>query len=857
MLCSFSGNILGQSDSDIAVLKNALKNQMDSLGENDPDPATANACADLAKAYFKLGRHDKSIEFFEISLLILENHYDYGENHIKVADLRAQLGWVYYLIGNYEKAIDLGEKALEIRLKKLGPEDLDVASSYNSLGIIYSEVGNYEKAIYLGEKALEIRLEKLGPEHLDVASSYNSLGVSYREEGNYEKAIDFGEKALEIQLKKPDMNHPDVATTYSNLQVSYYKAGNYGKSIDAGWKALRIRFKMLGKEHLDVATSYSNLGKIYNKTGNYEDAIKLYSKALEIQLKKLGMNHPDVATSYSNLAFTFEKNGNYRQADSLWHIIIPRSIERLKDTYLFLPEEQRIKYLKKNRVIYNYFYSFAVTHGNETTRELATDFLLNTKCLSLDYGVNTNKIIEEIDDKALDKLSIKLNVISMQITKGEVMTVEELENKGWDLKKMRIEQDNITTQILQNPKLKAKLNSETIAWKDIQNRLQTNETTLDFVRIYEREDSLAVYYAVLIRKDLSTPQFIRIADEKILLSCLVRDGGNRLNDIENKKLYEQVWMPLAPYLKNINTIHLSPTGRLHNLAFDAFQGQDKRYLADRYKFHYYSAMRDFIQEKSSKKPYKKVLLMGGILYDAHNKGGHVDTVGNRGTPGEINPLKWTLVEVKEINNICKKSEVSAILLTNDSPTEDTVRYYTGINAPDIYHISTHGEFLASSHSSDKDEINFIGIRDHLRAADNPLQRSALMLYGADHRWIKNERNIYTDDDDGILTALEITSLNLQNTDLVVLSACSTGLGDVDNTEGVFGLQRAFKLAGVKNVIVSLWDVDDAATKDLMVLFYQNLLEKKQDVATALRNAKTQLREEDMESVNWAGFILIE
>ena len=150
-----------------------------------------------------------------------------------------------------------------------------------------------------------------------------------------------------------------------------------------------------------------------------------------------------------------------------------------------------------------------------------------------------------------------------------------------------------------------------------------------------------------------------------------------------------------------------------------------------------------------------------------------------------------------------------------------------------------------------------GSRDRLRTADNPLQRSALMLYGANETWTKG-RPILGSGEDGILTALEVTTLDLQNTDLVVLSACSTGLGNVHNTEGVFGLQRAFKLAGVEYVVASLWDVDDAATKDLMVLFYENLLLKKQDPVTALRNAKDELREDDgYEPKDWAGFILIE
>ena len=268
-----------------------------------------------------------------------------------------------------------------------------------------------------------------------------------------------------------------------------------------------------------------------------------------------------------------------------------------------------------------------------------------------------------------------------------------------------------------------------------------------------------------------------------------------------------------------------------------------------------------IEEQSRKMTYKNMVLLGHILYDTEHKGQYLDdlesydTLFTRNTRDGILPLKETLEEVMKIKDVGTNARLKTTMLTVDAASEDTVQYFVGEHAPNIIHFATHGVFLPppGKRYSKSDSTN---TRSRLSTTHNPLQRSALMLYGANETWTKG-RPILGSGEDGILTALEVTALDLQNTNLVVLSACSTGLGDVHNTEGVFGLQRAFRLAGVEYVVASLWDVDDGATKELMVKFYENLLKKKQDPTTALRNAKDYFRDKGWEPVDWAGFILIE
>ncbi len=555
------------------------------------------------------------------------------------------------------------------------------------------------------------------------------------------------------------------------------------------------------------------------------------------------------------------EKGNYESANSLWDMCIPMEIKQLNDSYVFLSETERNSYLNTVNKVFDKYYSYTITHMSENNKQSAVDLSINSKALVLDHSISVTKFIKEIKDDFLSQLAEELNGVNDQIAGMEIMTREQF------IKEVGIEvyaetckkRDHLRNRIMGNEELRVKLNKKLIKWREIKNRLGRDEISIDFIRFHDQIDtSTYQYYAVLIDRDMNTPKFIRLGTERAISSLLQIDSKGYPKYLHktsgNKILYQNIWQPLMPYLTNVKTIHLSPAGLLHKIPFESLRNQKGEYLLKRFKFHYYSSMRDFMQKKLQKRSYRNIVLLGDILYDLKDSLKYEREkellVRRDDIRDKITALKGTLEEIKGIKDICERIGLYAILLTGSAAKEDTIYHF---HSPDILHFSTHGVSLAPLN---KLYNTAKGVKYRLQMATNPLQRSALMLYGANHHWVRVDSIIGTKED-GILTALEVTGLDLQNTNLVVLSACSTGLGDIHNTEGVFGLQRAFKIAGAKNVVASLWNVDDAATKDLMVLFYQNLLEKKQDVATALRNAKTQLREEGMEAEDWAGFILIE
>ncbi|CAH3174518.1 unnamed protein product [Porites evermanni] len=255
---------------------------------------------DVAKTYFA---HSLAIKREKL-----------GPNHVEVATSYNDLASTYQHLGDLDKAKEYQQRALAITLDKLGPEHVDVAASYNNLASIYKDLGDLEQAKEYQQRALAITLDKLGPEHVDVATSYNNLASIYHHLGDFEEAKEYQQRCLAIRLDKLGPEHVDVATSYNNLALSYQDLGNLEQAKEYQQRSLAIKLVKLGPEHVDVATSYNNLASIYLQLGDLEQAKKYQQRDLAIILNKLGPEHVDVATSYNNLASIYQDLGDLKQA---------------------------------------------------------------------------------------------------------------------------------------------------------------------------------------------------------------------------------------------------------------------------------------------------------------------------------------------------------------------------------------------------------------------------------------------------------------------------------------------------------------------------------------------------------------
>ena len=257
-------------------------------------------------AYF-----NEAKEIYQRLLNLCEETFGYSK---QTASSYNNIGNVYGITGDYNKALDFYNKALEIQEKVLGEEHSDTTCSYNNIGLVYNDLGKYDEAFECHTKALEIRKKILGEEHTDTASSYNNIGNVYNDLGNYDKASENHNKALEIYKKVLSEECSDTAMSYNNIGCDYYNLGNYDKALKCYTDALKTRKKVLGEEHTDTATSYNNIGSAYCKLGEYNKALDNFTKALKIQEKVLGEEHIDTAMTYHNIGSVDRKLGKYDDA---------------------------------------------------------------------------------------------------------------------------------------------------------------------------------------------------------------------------------------------------------------------------------------------------------------------------------------------------------------------------------------------------------------------------------------------------------------------------------------------------------------------------------------------------------------
>lgn len=887
----------------LQIKKDTLQNRIDRFGEKHLD--VVDAYYNLELLYRQSGNFKAALDVNEKANKIQIDLLD--STHLDVGKFYNASSLYHRLLGDYKAAFKHNKTSLNIFLSQAKIDSISIAKSYNNLATLHTLSGNYSEALKLNIKTLNIRLDHLKAPNIELAQSYKNISIVYKRLGAYDKALSYSKQELEMYIELFGKDHQQIAGCYQNAALIAYRLNDYTKALKFNDSALIIKRLHLPEGHFDFAAIYNNLAVIHADMGNFEEALSTNQKAFNIREKNLPENHPELATSYYNfgvslrelgtlkqaldytkkshdiyvnqfssshrdviatgvlLSKIYADMGNYKLADSLLHVSIPASIEQLNKGYLYLSDEQRIAYLDATQFNRQFLYQYAAENRRDNIYQLTANLLLNTKSLALDYDRSVRSIINKTNDQQLIRWSDELKSISQKISNIELLSLEKREEKGYNLKNMQDERDELARKILQNEQLNSRLDNPIVQWQEIQQKLQSDEATVDFIHFYNEVDSSLLYYAVFIRPDLAAPKFIAIANEKSLVPLFKMDEQNgrpnyTQSNTQRKLLYNKIWQPLQPHLNGIHKIHLSGTGLLHKVDFDLLQNNSNEYLADLYQFRYYTDMRDFNKKESTRATYQDAVLMGHILYDLKDKVNYQEEeaslaiAATRSTRDKVEPLPETLKEVKAIGKICKKAKLKSIVLTIDAATEDTVQHFTGKHAPDILHFATHGMFLEENSTLGNE--NQSGIKDRLRLAKNPLQHSVLMLYGANHSWMKGEQ-ITGSEEDGILTAQEVTHLNLSNTDLVVLSACNTGLGQVHNTEGVFGLQRAFKLAGADAILVSLWPVDDAITKDMIILFYTNLLKYEQDAATALYNAKAEMRERNELPRFWAGFILVE
>ena len=858
----------------------ALAIQKKVLGEENS--SYAKSLNNLGILYSHMGDYKKAEPFYLQALAIQKKVF--GEEHPDYAFSLNSIGNLYCKIGDYKKAEPYYLKAFAIRKKVIGEEHLDYARSLSDLGNLYINMYDYKKAELYLLKSLEVNKKVLGEEHPDYATSINNLGNLYFNMGTNrsdtaenKKAESYFLQALAIRKKVIGEEHLDYAASLNILGILYSYKGDSKKAEPYFLQALAIRKKVLGEEHPNYADILYNIGDLYMGVlykGDYKKAEPYFLQALAIQKKVLGEEHPVYASIFISLAMLYSNMGDYKKAEHYYSNYFHLNKKIINKNFAWLSEKQKEASLVNEEIFYSILNKFSTQNNLKYSSfiGLVFDGNLFSKSLLLETSIDSDKALANTKDEG-----VKNNFEQLKSTRR---LYTKLESEGSDkidlIKKLNIEADSLD-KILVNSidefrPIKDRFN---INWQNIQSNLSSDEAAIEFAKYFDFEDSAYHYMGLIVKQGDKYPQLIKLCSEYEL--------KQNSPETELNVLYDLVWKPLLPSLTNIKTIYYSPSGLLNNIPFQALYKKENgqiEYVMDKFTLHQLTSTRYLalgLKKKEQEPIQTSIALFGGINYNDypnaladttnHNESSEAAflyknaIVQNRNIDSTRTGAKYlpgTKKEVETIANVLNAKQWNIDISEGKNATENKLKSLSGNNSKAILHIATHGFAFPNKEEKIKGvELRMMNGNDKYNASDNPMIRSGLLFGGANMTWQgKGDSLLNTTNEDGVLTAYELSQLDLSNTKLAVLSACETGKGEIQGSEGTFGLKRALKLAGVDNMIVSLWKVPDDATMEMMTLFYTELAKTKLPVPAFEFAQKTMRNKYLNEPKKWAGFVFV-
>jgi len=814
----------------------------------------SNSLHNLASLYFDKGEYAKAEPLYQRALLIKEKML--GLNHLEVTRSLNNLAILYNFKGDYAKAEPLFQRALAIWEKALGPEHPDVASPLNNLASLYDAKGDSAKAEPLFQRALAIKEKALGPEHPAVANSLGGLATLYSSKGDYAQAEALFQRAMAIEEKALGPEHPAVASSLNNLASLYYKRRDYAQAEALFQRALAIKEKALGPEHPAVASSLNNLASLYYKRRDYANAEPLFQRALAIWEKALGSEHPDVAGSLDNLAALYSAKGDIARAITFQSRANTVGERSLTLNLAIGSERQKLAYLAlfSKQIDFTLSLHNRLAPRDPQALDLAFTTLLRRKGRGLDAMTDTigalRRRASPENQAFFDRLAEARARLAAFALRGSDAAKPDTYRAQLKLLEEEIERREAELSA-RSDEFRAQAQPVTLAV--VQAALPADSVLVEFA-VYTPQDpwndknNLPPHYVAYLLAAQGQPRGVdlgeaapidrAIAAWRQALNAPLRTDVKRLARGVDEKVMRPVLALTQPGVGEPRRLLIAPDGLLNLIPFAALVDQQGRYLVERYSISYLMSGRDLLRAPVRRPVKQKAVIVAAPNYGKRNRLAQI----------YFSPLAEAVGEAQAIKAILPRATV----LTREQATEAALKR---LSSPSILHVATHGFFLRDR------EPELVGARGEGSATGwsgspsdqpmkNPLFRSGLALAGVNQRWGSANQ-----EDDGVLTALEAAGLDLWGTKLVVLSGCDTGVGEVKNGEGVYGLRRALVLAGSETQVMSLWTVSDFGTRDLMIEYYK-ALQRGEGRSDGLRRMQLKMlkRIDRQHPFFWASFI---
>ena len=801
---------------------------------------------ELSTLLIQLGKYAETDKLLDN--LIEEYEALFGKTSLQLIDPLVDKGRILLAKGDYTEADRIARRANELAAKIYGEKSTKTAPTQKLLGDINYTLGDYEKAEQNIAKALASQENQFGRQHIEVAKSLSQLALIKFHKGDDHKTVEtLMVEARDIMADKLGKENPQYAEILKNVAVLYISEEKYDIAFSALTVAENIwRIKTGTKNNINAASIYTLTGDVYYQLKNYRKAEEFYNKSKALYEKFFSVNHPEYVKVLSKLSKVYYMDRDYKRSKRLIEQSLANYETFIKQYFPALSEREKAKYWNTIKGDFEFYNTLAFSNL-EDFRDLTGKVYnaqLMTKALLLSSSI---KIRERIMNSTDEELKTQYND---WIAKKELLTIalsmtpEQLTENEINPATLTQEVERLERELSQKSELFGQ-NFETkrIEFEDVRKSLQSNEVAVEMVRYryfnHTFTDSV-IYAALYLTGKTSKPRAIILKDGKNMETRFFKYYRNSITGkVPDRVSYDVYWKPLVDEIGQAATLYLSADGIYNQINLESIPLPDGRYILDNANIVLVSNTKDIYLRKVKSRAVaneKTASMFGNPAFYL------TASTDNRSIPS----LPGTEKEVNQVQFILDQKGWTTTEYLDRSAAEEKIKE---LNSPKIFHIATHGLYRPTEEVTLEKEIE----GGEAILTQNPLMRTGLLLKGAGDLLVKTDHNYNMEN--GILTAYEAMSLNLDKTDLVVLSACETGLGDLEAGEGVYGLQRAFLVAGAKVLIMSMFKVDDEATQKLMLKFYQKWLNTN-DMRQSFIDAKKELRVEYPEPIYWGAFMMI-
>jgi CHAT domain-containing protein len=876
----------------------ALDIRKSSLGEDHPD--YARSLHNLGELYRCMADYERAEPLIRQAIAIKKA--ELGDNNAEYAESLDSLAIMYRTMGDFARAEPLARQAVDIHKAAQGEKHPNYASSLNNLAALYHDMGVFVRAEPLYRESMEIHKAILGKNHPSYAGSMNNLAAMYKEMHEYARAEPLYRQAMEIHKDVLGENHPDYAGSLNNLAELYRGTGEYERAEPLMRQAVEIKKAALGADHPSYASSLNNLALLYEQMDDAARAEPLMHEALRIQKAVLGESHPDYAVNLSALGKLLGRQGRWPQAADQFNRARRATRRHVARVLPSLAVDQQRAFLDAG---YQQWLALALSIP------LAQPHDVRLAALAAEWAINGKGIVHEVlaarallarestnPDVApiaqeLATVRQRLAALALSVpAPGEVAArqtnLARLEGEAEDLAK-RLGQatgtDYVADPWVDLTQVRQALGPHSALVEIVRMSVADSDAN-SFqppryvawvipaaqcdapVQVVDLGDAAAIDQAVSDLRDalVGAPAVIAERGEPAAVDQV---------DQQLRQVAQLVLDPLLPLLRDATDVVVSPDASLWLVPWAALSLADGSYAIERYTLRYVISGRDLVQRKQAKAQSAPLIVANpryglpprDVAQRTAQLAGDLARRGAARLSVDAIPTNWAELPATEAEALAEVPRIKA--LTGDDPrvclqVDAIEAVVKATNRPRMLVLATHGYFLPDQEVKLDEQGGMLADGDRPKPAltvagkplENPLLRCGLVFAGA------NTRNQRTDEtaDDGLLTGLEIVGMDLRGTELVVLSACETGLGDVRNGEGVAGLRQAFQLAGAEAVVATLWQIPDKDTAIIMGDFFANLAAG-QSKAEALRNAQLKRIAERRERngaahpLFWAAFTL--